>query len=158
MATLSYSYKSTIEKSVEELENDTIEWDKTLQNCTKELFFLKHLLMSDIFQTNDPGTTEKIKSFSEELEDLKTEKIEVQLTLRNHKNDLNGMLECEDISCDIFYQTQHQELLNRLKALLENIQQFKLSIFHFSIPFLKRKTLHTEEIELQLKRKKDTKP
>lgn len=147
MATLSYSHKSAIEKSVEELENDTIEWDKTLQTCTDELFFLKHLLMSDIFQPSDPDTTEKIESFSEQLEDLKTEKIEVQLALRNHKNDLNGMLECEDISCDIFYQTQHQELLNRLKELLENFQQFKLGIFRFSIPFLKRKTLNTEEIK-----------
>lgn len=139
MATLSYSLKSSNEKNVEELENDTLEWDKTLQTCTDELLFLKHLLASEVFQPN-PATSEKLESYTEELEDLKTEKIEVQLALRNHKNDLKGMLECEDISCDIFYQTQHQELLNRLKDLLANFQQLKLSIFNFSIPFLKGKS------------------
>lgn len=140
MATLSYSLKSSNEKNVEELENDTLEWDKTLQTCTDELLFLKHLLTSEVFQAPNPDTSKKLESYIEELEDLKTEKIEVQLALRNHKNDLKGMLECEDISCDIFYQTQHQELLNRLKDLLANFQQLKLSIFTFSIPFLKGKS------------------
>ncbi len=144
MATLHYSYKSVNDKNVEELENDTLEWDKTLQTCTDELVFLKHLLTSEVFQTINPNTSEKIKSYTEEFEDIKTEKIEVQLALRNHKNDLKGMLECEDISCDIFYQNQHQELLNRLKDLLANYQQLKLSIFHFSIPFLKRKSIISE--------------
>lgn len=139
MEILSYSYKSANEKSVEELENDTLKWDKTLQICTEEMLFLKHLLTSEVFQTTKPDTLKKIESYTEELEDLKIEKIEVQLALRNHKNDLNGMLECEDINCDIFYQTQHQELLNRLKDLLSNFQSLELKIFHFSIPFLKRK-------------------
>lgn len=140
MVTLSYSRKSSNEKSVEELENDTVEWDEILQTCTDELLFLKHLLTSEVFQPINPDTSEKLASYIEELEDLKIEKIEVQLALRNHKNDLNGMLECEDISCDIFYQTQHQDLLDRLKDLLANFKQLKLNIFHFSIPFLKGKS------------------
>ena len=137
METLSYSHKSSNKKSVEELENDTLEWDEILQTCTDELLFLKYLLTSEVFQPINPDTSEELESYMEELEDLKIEKIEVQLALRNHKNDLNGMLECEDISCDIFYQTQHQELLNRLKDLLANFKQLKLNIFQFSIPFLK---------------------
>lgn len=141
MAALDYSYKSVNEKSVDELENDTLEWDKILQICTDELVFLKHFLTSEVFKPDTQDTSEKIKNYTEELEDLKIEKIEVQLALRNHKNDLKGMLECEDISCDIFYQTQHQELLNRLKDLLANFQRVKLSVFQFSIPILKRKSI-----------------
>lgn len=144
MTSLDYSHKPVDQKSVEELEDDTLEWDKILQSCTEELVFLKHFLQSEVFQPIDPDTTEKLERFAEELEDLKIEKIEVQLTLRNHKNDLRGMLECEDISCDIFYQTQHQELLNRLKDLLVNFQRLKLGVFHFSIPFLKRKSISSE--------------
>ncbi|CAM4022595.1 hypothetical protein [Gillisia limnaea] len=138
MATMSFSQKSANEKDVEELENDTLNWDKTLQTLTDELLFLKHLLASEVFQPINPDTSEKVKSYTEDLEDLKTEKIEVQLALRNHKNDLNGMLECEDISCEIFYKTQHQELLNSLKELLANFKDLKLKIFNFSIPFLKK--------------------
>lgn len=141
MATLDYSHKSVNEKSVDDLEKDTLEWDKILQTCSDELVFLKHFLTSEVFKPINPDTSEKLESYTEELEDLKIEKIEVQLALRNHKNDLKGMLECEDISCDTFYQTQHQELLNRLKDLLANFQRVKLSVFQFSIPILKRKSI-----------------
>ncbi|MFO8146833.1 MAG: hypothetical protein ACQEQB_00110 [Bacteroidota bacterium] len=144
MTALDYSRKSVNDKSVEELENDTLEWDKILQTCTDELVFLKNFLTSEVFQPITTNTLENLESYTEELENLKTEKIEVQLALRNHKNDLKGMLECEDISCDIFYQSQHQELLNRLKDLLANFQSLKLDIFHFSIPFLKRKSINLE--------------
>ncbi|MFO7719761.1 MAG: hypothetical protein R6W85_04895 [Gillisia sp.] len=144
MTALDYPHKSINEKSVEELENDTLEWDKILQTCTDELVFFKHFLTSEVFQPINPDTSEKLESYIEELEDLKIEKIEVQLALRNHKNDLKGMLECEDISCDTFYQTQHQELRNRLKDLLANFHQLKLGLFHFSIPFLKRKSITSE--------------
>ena len=141
---IDYSNKSVNDKNVEELENETLEWDKILQTCTDELVFLKHFLTSEVFQPINPETSENLESYTEELEDLKIEKIEVQLALRNHKNDLKGMLECEDISCDIFYQTQHQKLLNRLKDLLANFQSLKLGIFHFSIPFLKRKPINSK--------------
>ena len=147
MATLSYPYKSVSEKSVEELENETLEWDKTLQISSDELFFLKRFLTSEVFQPINPETSEKLEWYTEELEDLKSEKIDVQIALRNHKNDLKGMLECEDISCDTFYQTQHQNLLNRLKELIANFQELKAGIFYFSTPFLKRKSITSDQVQ-----------
>jgi len=120
------------EKSIDKLQLDTIKWDVLLQTCTEEIHFLEQFLSADIFQSEIPDLNEHLNRFSEELGDIKIEKIDLQTALRHHKNDLNGMRECEDISCDIFYQTQHQNLLKNIQEHLSKFQNFKSRIYKFS--------------------------
>lgn len=138
MAVPAYLRKSANEKSIEELQKETVDWDKKLHVCTDEMLFLKQFLSSDIFEENPADFYEKLNFFAIELEEFKSEKIEIQLALRNHKNDLNGMLECEDISCDMFYLTQHQKIQSRIEDLLSKHQVLKLNIFRFCTPHLKK--------------------
>lgn len=137
MATPAYLRKSANEKSIEELQKETVEWDKRIHVCTDEMLFLKQFLSANIFKKNPTDFYEKLNNFAIELEDSKTEKIDIQLAMRNHKNDLNGMLECEDISCDIFYLTQHQKIQKKLEDLLSKYQVLKLNIFRFTTPHFK---------------------
>lgn len=137
MATPAYLRKSANEKSIEELQNETVAWDKRIHVCTDEILFLKQFISADAFKENPAEFYEKLNSYATELEDLKMEKMEIQLALRNHKNDLNGMLECEDISCDIFYLTQHQKIHKRIEDLLNKHQILKLNIFRFTAPQLR---------------------
>ena len=79
---------------------------------------------------------EKLQEFFNELIEVKNEKMELHEAMRNHKNDLNGMMECEDISCETFYHSQHQELSNRIRKHLNKFKQLKLEIYRFCTPML----------------------
>jgi hypothetical protein len=132
MSTIAKNQESPNEKSVEELQLDTIKWDVLLQTCTEEIHFLEQFLSADIFHSEIPDLYEHLNRFSEELEEIKTKKIDLQTALRYHKNDLNGMRECEDISCDLFYHSQHNNLFKNIQDNLSKFQDLKLRIYKFS--------------------------
>jgi hypothetical protein len=144
MSTIAQNQESPNEKNIEELQLDTIKWDVLLQTCAEEIRFLEQFLSADIFQSEIPDLYEHLNRFSEELEDIKFEKIDLQTSLRHHKNDLNGMRECEDISCDIFYHSQHQNLLKNIQKNLSKFQDLKLRIYKFSDHVLLKNNLRED--------------
>lgn len=131
MATITRSSGSANEKNVDELIFDIRDWDKQLQTASDELTFLNQFLSADIFQNDLPNLFEQLFTFSNSLMTLKTEKIELHQAISNHKNDLNGMMECEDISCESFYYSQHQKIENRLVAFIANFNEFQTHLFKF---------------------------
>lgn len=138
MSSLSHHRRSANEKSFEELQADTREWDSTFLLNTDEITFVKQLLISDVFEGNTPNLYENLQQYFDLVEELKTEKIDLHEELRNHKNDLNGMMECEDISCESFYYTQHLELEKRIRKHLSKFEDIKLRIFRFCTPLLRQ--------------------
>lgn len=144
MSSIAQQPKSPNEKSIEELQMDTLKWDKLLQTSTEEIHFLEQFLCADIFQPEFPKLYENLNRFSEELEDLKIDKIDLHTALRHHKNDLNGMRECEDISCDIFYHTQHQNLYKKILENLLKFEDLKLRIYRFSFQALIKNKLQDD--------------
>ncbi|WP_010228258.1 hypothetical protein [Gillisia marina] len=118
-------------KNVEELLEDTREWNKKLQISSEEINFLSQFLSADIFQKDLPNLYENLFTFSDRLTDLRTEKVELRQAVSNHKNDINGMLECEDISCESFYYTQHEKLEKRIETFLSNFNEFQTELFVF---------------------------
>lgn len=138
MSSTLHHRRSANEKNIEELQDDTSRWEDLFQINTEEIRFLKKFLSSDIFEGNIPNLYEKLQDFFMEVEELKAEKIELHEQLRNHRNDLNGMMECEDISCETFYYTQHQNLSDKIEKHLEKVQDLKMKIIRFSTPLLKK--------------------
>jgi len=132
MSSIAQNHETPNEKSVEELQMDTIKWNVLFQTCTQEIHFFEQFLSADIFQPKVPDLYKFLNRFSEELEDIRFDKIDLQTATLHHKNDLNGMRECEDISCDIFYHSQHQNLLKNIKENLSKFQDLKLRIYKFS--------------------------
>lgn len=141
MSSTAQQPESSNEKSIEELQMDTLKWDKLLQTNTEEIHFLEQFLCSDIFQHEFPKLHENLNRFSEELEDIKIDKMDLHTALGHHKNDLNGMRECEDISCDIFYHTQHQNLYKKILENFSKLEDLKLRIYRFSSHALRKNKL-----------------
>ncbi|QED36563.1 hypothetical protein FK178_02015 [Antarcticibacterium arcticum] len=137
MATTTHHRRSANEKNIDELHADTHYWDEKFHFHSEEVSFLKSLLTAPVFKGNIPNMYEKLQEFYNELIDLKEEKMELHEAMRNHKNDLNGMMECEDISCETFYHSQHQKLAYRIQEHLDKFKQLKLEIYRFSTPLLK---------------------
>lgn len=131
MTTLIRNSGSANQKNVEELLKDTREWAKILYITSEELTFLSQFLIADIFRQDIPNLYEELFNFSSNLETLKTEKIDLHQAISNHKNDLNGMLECEDISCESFYFSEHNKLEKKLDAFLIKSNSFQSDLFKF---------------------------
>jgi hypothetical protein len=125
------SGSSANEKNIDELINDIKDWDKKLQTSSEEITFLSQFVSADIFQNNLPNLYENLFTFSNTLTALKTEKIELHQIISNHKIDINGMLECEDISCESFYYSEHKKIENRLVKFLEDFDEFQTKLFKF---------------------------
>src|SRR5690606_26158136 len=130
--------KSANEKNVDDLMADTSQWDKVFREYTDEITFFKTLLTSDIFEDKMPNLYEKLQEFFTRISEMKEEKIELQEAIHNHKNDLNGMMECEDISCESFYHSQHHNLMKRIEKHLSKFRDLKLNLIKFATPLLKK--------------------
>ncbi|GAB2776584.1 hypothetical protein GCM10010465_24020 [Actinomadura fibrosa] len=104
-------------------------WKKQLSYTTEEINFLHQLLTADIYQKNILNMYEKLQLFSNDLENFRSENIEFTMEVHNHRYDIEGMLECEDISCEIFYHDEHLKLENRIQEFLERFRNYKLEVF-----------------------------
>jgi|SRR5690606_14097956 len=138
MSSISHYRKSSNEKNIEELMADTYQWDKAFRDYTIEISFFKSLLTSDVFDNKMPNLYEKLQEYYMLITQMKEEKIELQEAIHNHKNDLDGMMECEDISCESFYHSQHQNLMKRIEKHLEKFRELKLNLLQFATPQLKK--------------------
>lgn len=138
MKNLSFNPDSSIEKQIEQLQQDTVDWDKLLQITTEEFSFLKQLLSSDVFELNNMAFFETLHEKVMDLEDFKTEKMYLHVSINNHKNDLNGMRECEDVNCELFYHSEHEKLKNRALTFLSNFQELKLDIYSYIAPHFRK--------------------
>jgi len=145
MKNLTYSPDSENEKSVEQLQEDTIAWDKLLHVSTDEILFLRQLLSSDVFENNNMEFFENLHDMVIALEDFKAEKIDLHVTINNHKNDLNGMRECEDISCDMFYHSEHKKLEDRVQTFITQFQALKLKIYTYITPHFRKLQTETDK-------------
>src|SRR5690606_19838191 len=138
MSSISHYRKSANEKNVDDLMAETSQWDKAFREYSEEITFFKTLLTSDVFENQMPNLYEKLQEFFTQITEMKREKIELQEAIHNHKNDLNGMMECEDISCESFYHSQHQNLMKRIEKHLSQFRDLQLNLIRFATPLLKK--------------------
>jgi hypothetical protein len=138
MAATTFNRRSPNEVTIEELQKDAVIWDTMLQYNTEEIQFLLQFLEADIFKGEIPNLYENLTKYCQQLTEIKINKIKLHKDLHNHKNDLNGMMECEDISCDAFYQTEHIKLANRIEQYNERFRELKFQIYRFCTPLMKK--------------------
>lgn len=126
------------EKEIAELLKENESWQELLSYSAEEINFLNKFLEADIFQKNVLNLFEKIQIFSSRLETFKTQNLDLSLEVHNNKYDIDGMLECEDISCEIFYHEEHLKLGQRVMDFIKNFKIFKLEVFSYTAGLLKK--------------------
>lgn len=129
---------SANEKEIAELLKENQAWQDAISYAAEEINFLNLFLSADIFQKNVLNLYEKLRLFSNELESFKTENMEFTREIHNHRYDIEGMLECEDISCEVFYHDEHIKLGERVKNFGERFQDFKLRVYSSTSHLLKK--------------------
>ena len=120
---------SANEREILELLKENEKWKQLLSFTTEEINFLQQLLTADIYQKNILNMYEKLQLFANELDSFRTENMELTMEVHNHRYDIEGMMECEDISCEVFYHDEHIKLESHIQDFLQKFRAFKLKIF-----------------------------
>lgn len=126
------------ESEIDKLLRENASWKKEVAISAEEIIFLNSFLDADVFQDYITGLQEKLEFFNNELENLKTENMDLTMEIHNHRYDIEGMMECEDIGCERFYHDEHLKLEERVRKFLINLKAFELDVFAYTGPLLKK--------------------
>lgn len=130
---------SANEKQIAELLDQNEKWKYSVAEIAEEINFLQLFLDADIFDNTKPDLKKNIQDFKNELKTLKTDNLEFIREIHNHRNDIQGMIECEDISCEVFYHEEHMKLGKQIDKFRNIFKSFKLGVFSETGPFLKKR-------------------
>lgn len=123
---------SANEKEIDQLLKENNHWKEDLSYISEEINFLIIFLTADIFRKNILNLYEKLQLYYNELLEYKEENIDLIREVHNHRYDIEGILECEDISCEVFYHDEHIKLGKRVQDFQEKFKKIKLEIFLYT--------------------------
>lgn len=138
MARSTTKHFSGNEKEIAALIKENMAWKEDLSYTGEEINFISKFLEGDVFQKNILNLYEKIQIFSSQLDVLRTQNLDLAMEVHNNQYDIEGMLECEDISCEIFYHDEHLKLGMRIMEFMKNFKKFKLEVFSYTSGLLKK--------------------
>lgn len=138
MARSATKHFSGNEKEIAALIKENETWKEELSYAGEEIDFLSKFLEADVFQKNILNLYEKLQIFTSQLDNLRTKNLDLSMEVHNNKYDIEGMLECEDISCEIFYHDEHLKLGMRVMEFIENFKSYKLQVFSYTSGLLKK--------------------
>jgi len=116
------------DRSLDELFYDTLHWKHELDFIDHELSFTKKLTKTYPFKKNILNLFERIQLFTKEIDKFKSEIINLLNLIQKHENQLNGMLECNDLSCDNFYVVAHEKIAAEIFNCIQKYRAFKIEI------------------------------
>lgn len=122
---------SANEKEIEKLLREIGSWRGNLSNIAEEINFLQVLLKSDVFQP-DEEIYDVLEDHYQEIMDLRGETRDLIKEVHNHRYDVEGIRECEDISCEVFYHDEHLKLEQKLQDFAEKFRKIKLDFFTYA--------------------------
>lgn len=123
---------SANEKEIDRLLRENNGWKESLSYIAEEINFFLTFLTADIFRKNILNLYEKLQLFYDEVQEYKKENIELIREVHNHRYDIEGIRECEDISCEVFYHEEHIKLGKRIQDFSEKFKKFKLQIYSYT--------------------------
>ena len=129
---------SANEKEIAELLKTNEVWKTSMSNISEEISFLHILLNADIFGKDALDLDDTLEDFLEDLETMKRRNLELIKEVHNHRFDIEGMMECEDIGCEVFYHEQHLNLGKKITEFETGFNRFKLAVFSSTGKLLKK--------------------
>jgi hypothetical protein len=119
------------EKSIDELQFNTSLWVTELGYIDTEVSFIKHLIKSNLIKSKIPNLFENLQLFIKELDSIKDEKNNLMNDVHQYTNQLNGMVECDKLSCDNFYIITYEKLAKEVFNYLQTYKKLKTQIYEY---------------------------
>lgn len=122
-------------ETIEELQQEREAWITKMAHLTWDIQFFRKFLKSVQFRPV-PNLYEKISEFLNELNSCRGDLQELNQDIQNHRFDLEGMLECDDVSCDNFYLEQHRKLENKVRSFINHMRNLQTQIVSYTADLL----------------------
>lgn len=129
----------TQSQKVAELNEDCNYWLSTFNFLEEELLFIHKLLDSYIFEPNTPNLFERLQEYKTQLATANKEWAMLRAEVKKHENNLGGMLECTDDTCDLNFYRQHNDLKKQVLHSFDTFKLLKSQIFKYAGGILKNR-------------------
>ncbi|TYP74251.1 hypothetical protein [Aquimarina intermedia] len=126
------------DKEVKSFHLEVMNWKTNLQALGVELYFLKKLLASKAFEPTVPNLYELLERFNTKLKDIEKASSVLYEKLHQHENQLGGLMECDTISCDHYYNKNHKKMKYIYKDFCKMFNQQKNEIYKVTANILKQ--------------------
>lgn len=126
-------------KKIEELHYELQGWKSNLHFIDDEIVFIDRLLNSYVFQPNTPNLFERLQDYQHRLKKTKDTKTKLKNRIAKNENNLGGMVECIDESCDLEYYQKHDKLKAEVVDSISKFRELKSEIFNYAGGILKKK-------------------
>ncbi len=119
------------DKSSDELLYNTSLWEADLSFVKTETLFIQNIIKHFPFKSKVPNLYEQLQLFMQELTIAKTDSSNLIDKIYMHNNELHGISECEDISCDNYYMVEYEKLAKDVFKFLNYYKHLKLNIYQY---------------------------
>ena len=123
--------QNTQEELLTAFHHDAQWWKLILGYIETETRFIEQLLNAHIYKENTPNLFERLQKFRQEIETRVKETKNLKKEIAEYEDKLQGILECQDISCDTFYLENHKELKDRFEEFYTGINDYKTRVFNY---------------------------
>jgi hypothetical protein len=132
METLMHKYQSfNIDKSIEELQYNTLKEETSLENLKFELQFYKMLLSKPIFKPHVMNLYERLTNFKNEIDTLNKNGVSLLNELSKHAHRIRKKIECNDLTFDNLLIKNHDEIELKVFNYKTKIFNFKFRLFQY---------------------------
>lgn len=123
--------RNTKEELLTAFHKDVQWWRTTVGYFETEVQFMEQLLRAKQFKENAPNLFERLQQFKQEIGTRRAEIKNLKKELELYEDSLQGILECQDISCDIYYLENHKGLKMRFQKCYTNFNTYKAGVFAY---------------------------
>lgn len=108
------------------LDRDIKLWKTEINFLVEELDFYVHFLDAKLIKQN---TTDSLNDLYERVKDLALITKEYSGKIIEFDNEAEGIIECDDLSCEVFFLNAHLRMKDELNAHLAVSRALKTAIF-----------------------------
>lgn len=129
---------SALNVSKKDLHFEILEWKSELQYIEGEIKFIKQLLHAAVFESATSNLFERLQEFNQGVSEIETALQSLKESLGKHENELGGILECEEVSCDTIFFQRHAIAAQKFNDFYKDFQSFKAKVFGYTGGILKK--------------------
>lgn len=131
--------KTTLPLTIDQFHQDVKVWKSNVALASDEIQFIENLTHSYIFEPSSPNLYERLEHYKTEVSKIKVLLKSIEVLLVKHDVELSGMLECDTVSCDVFFEKKHLTIKEQYRQFIDSYNKTKSEIFNYCGTILKTK-------------------
>jgi hypothetical protein len=128
-----------ISMGVDGLHWESRKWISELDFSVDEVKFFTNLLKSYVFVPDTPELFEVLQEYQQELNRIDKKCKAMKKQVREHENQLSGLLELDNHTLDDAYRDKHRYMREDMEEFTAQIQKLKLGLFNYGQVILKKR-------------------